>query len=679
MRKQELCMNNDEIWGGIDTASDPAVAAFRQGLDLFRLGRMEQAAARLERATQIRSDFPQAARALGLVLTAIGGIRKEAGHVQEAAACYSRAAQVDPVAASAWNNWGVVLLEQGDPSRAADLFRKAIGLDASFDTARTNLALSLEAQGDFEASAAAVEDLVAVRPGHGQGWRHLGLMRFHRGDLPGATEALWRGLCIDPDMDGIDRIFLVLLEAGIFFGRWRETAPGTWCRRLHDLAPRSPLAELLDSGVRSLTPDAASVAWQRTAQRLEATQSVVVMNPKPDVGPRTRHPSNISVLLNFGRSGTGFLHSLIDEHPHVATMPGIYMKDFFSKGVWEAVADPNPAIMAENFCSLYEVLFDARIAKNVPGNNHPANFPIGVSEGFTRMGEYGTEFLGLDRQRFHKHLADLLAQDTEMDSGRFFTRVHSAFEITLGRNPSPELLFYHIHNPDQFAFINFLRQFPECRILMIVRQPLQSLESWVSKIMDEPGAYPGIINRVVRMLFSVDRTEFRMFPSAGVRLEDLKRDPDKTLARLCAFLGIGMAESLRRSTMQGLRWWGDPGSVRIEGETPFGQLSDDPTARNIGAVFSASDQLVLETLFYPFSRRFGYDTMSGTEFQSNLKRIRPLLERPFDFERNYFRAFPKGLVPLERNLFSGYLRRLLIIRWETLKASGTYPCLLDPL
>ena len=247
-------------------------------------------------------------------------------------------------------------------------------------------------------------------------------------------------------------------------------------------------------------------------------------------------------------------------------MPGIYLKDFFSRGVWDAVANPDPDTMVDNFCSLYQVLFDARIAKNVPGNNHPSNFPIGVSEGFTRMGENGDEALGLDMEQFGCRLREQLSGEGFIDSGRFFMHVHTAFERTLGRHQVPDLLFYHIHNPNHFTFINFLRQFPGCRLLMIVRHPLQSLESWIAKIIDEPGAYPEIVNRVVNMLFAPDRPEFSIFPAAGVRLEDLKRDPDDTLERVCRFLAIDPAPTLKQSTMQGIRWWGDPGSVRLEKE-----------------------------------------------------------------------------------------------------------------
>ena len=41
------------------------------------------------------------------------------------------------------------------------------------------------------------------------------------------------------------------------------------------------------------------------------------------------------------------------------------------------------------------------------------------------------------------------------------------------------LIFYHIHNPDNYAQLNFLRLAPNTNWLMMVREPIQSCESWV--------------------------------------------------------------------------------------------------------------------------------------------------------------------------------------------------------
>ena len=39
-------------------------------------------------------------------------------------------------------------------------------------------------------------------------------------------------------------------------------------------------------------------------------------------------PKNMIALMHFGRSGTGFLHSLIDNHSEVSTLPSYYFNHF---------------------------------------------------------------------------------------------------------------------------------------------------------------------------------------------------------------------------------------------------------------------------------------------------------------------------------------------------------------
>ena len=611
-------------------------------------------------------------------LFALACLYQETGRMAQAGSAYRRTIEIDPAHAPASNNLGSLLLAGGDVTGAAGLFGRAAALDEALAPAHANLALALERLGRVEEGADVLERFLEKRPEAVHLRRHLALMRFQQGDLDGAAGALWQALAQNPVMDGADRILLVLLQAALGQGRCRSSAPEKWVARLRQVAPNTALPELLDHGVASLTPGTAEGSWRALARRMDDLEGTPPSGNRS--GRSAAHgPDRWAVLLNFGRSGTGFLHSLMDGHPGVSTLPGIYFKDFFAQGSWRAIFHPDPRRMAARFCDSYAVLFDARVRKNVPGNNHPAHFAIGVSEGFAAMGEEGRDHLTLDRPRFQQCLEDLITGLDRIEPFGFFHCVHTAFDAVVGRGSDPALHFYHIHNPDPYAFVSFLRRAPGCRILTMVRHPLQSLESWISKSMDEPGAYPEIVNKVVRMIWGVNRPEFSLFPSAGLRLEDLKARPDETLLRLCRFFGIPMDPSLKTPTMQGLRWWGEPGSVRLEKKGAFGQQPDDPTDRKVGSVLSDADQLVLRTLFYPFSLRFGYVAADQGSFLRDLGRIRPLLDRPFDFERRYAAAFPRTLPDLEKNLHCAYLRRLLVLRWESLMHCGDSSGLLDPL
>ena len=79
-------------------------------------------------------------------------------------------------------------------------------------------------------------------------------------------------------------------------------------------------------------------------------------------------------------------------------------------------------------------------------------------------------------------------------------------------------------------------------------------------------------------------------------------------------------------TAQGKRWWGDDSATNIEA---FGKINKS----KIGKVFTEKDRYILQTLFYPFSERFGYVKKDIKKFKSDLKIIYPLMQEMFDFEK----------------------------------------------
>ena len=206
---------------------------------------------------------------------------------------------------------------------------------------------------------------------------------------------------------------------------------------------------------------------------------------------------------------------------------------------------------------------------------------------------------------------------------------------------------------------------------------VQSCESWVGQKFLEKD-YFGLTTRIINMLLELDKTIYSRQYSVGVRLEDLKEFPKKTIPALCEWLGIEVSESLYEMTAQGKKWWGDPASPDYEkdGMNAFGKTS---IKRKVGSVFSEKDQFILRTLFYPFSVRFGYIKENLEQFKADLQIIRPLLDEMFDFEKS---LMEKTQLTPDNFMKSGtylYLRSYLIERWNTLNVYHTYPNMIKPL
>ena len=212
---------------------------------------------------------------------------------------------------------------------------------------------------------------------------------------------------------------------------------------------------------------------------------------------------------------------------------------------------------------------------------------------------------------------------------------------------------------------------------MMVREPLQSCESMIRNEFFDNN-YFGVLVRIDTMLFEIDNFVYKKQNSIGVRLEDLKEYPKKTIPALCAWLGIEEKDSLYEMTAQGKKWWGDPSSPDFakDGMNPFGKTS---ISRKVGLVFSNSDQFILRTLFYPFSVRFGYAEENTEQFKHDLQAVRPMLDQMFDFEKT---IVERTQMDKKQFMKSGpylYFRSRLIERWNILNEFHTYPNMLWPL
>jgi hypothetical protein len=293
------------------------------------------------------------------------------------------------------------------------------------------------------------------------------------------------------------------------------------------------------------------------------------------------------------------------------------------------------------------------------------------------VGNQRDEVLRVNKELFHAELQRLMSFYDQLDASIFFKLIHRAYDKAINDIHQKSLIFYHIHNPDTYAQLNFVRSAPKANWVMMVREPVQSCESWSKKPFQQ-NEYFDLTVRIRSMLFEIDNIIYHKQNSVGVRLEDLKERPRQTIPALCNWMGIEETESLYEMTAQGKKWWGDPASPDFarDGMNAFGKTSIN---RKLGSVFSTNDQFILRTLFYPFSVRFGYVEENKEKFEIDLQTIRPMLDGMFDFERA---IAEQTEVDPERFMKSGsylYLRSGLIERWDILNEFQTYPNMIEPL
>ena len=649
---------------------DHAEAYCNLGIILQKHGKFNEAEISYRRTITLKPDHAGAYSNLGITLTAL---RK----LEEAETNYRKAIELKPRYAEAYNNLGITLKELRKLEDAETNYRKAIELKPRYAEAYCNLGITLKELRKLEDAETNYRKAIELKPDYIEAYNNLANLLKDRGDILTALNYYKKVLELDqnyaPTWINIFQPLQIIKSQKLsndsdsfFFDTYKGSE--------YTQVSKSILKHRLNKGDLS-----ANSSLKEVLNIISTTENNFIKNPNflsTELSKPTL-PKKITALFHFGRSGTGLLHSLIDAHPEISTLPSVYFSEFFDYFTWKKIIAGGWEDMANRFTTIYDVLFDASSSTPIPDGYNKFISYMGKKEGLTTVGKDKNETLSVDKKIFIKELKQLMSFYDRLDAITFFKLIHSSYEITL-RNPyEKKHIFYHIHNPEDYAKLNFLSLTPSANLLMMVREPLQNCESWIKKSFYENN-YKKVASRIFTMLFDIDNSIFQDKNSIGVRLEDLKENPKKTMQALCGWLDIIENDSLYEMTAQGKKWWGDPTSkdYEKEGSSPFGKISIN---RKIGSVFSDNDQFILSTLFYPFRVRFNYAKENLEQFKKDLLSIKPMLNEMFDFEK---KIAQQTKISPEKFIKSGsylYLRSGMIERWNTLNKFNTYPNMLTPL
>jgi len=643
------------------------------GAALQGQGKLQEAVTSYNNALQIRPDYVEAHNNRGNAL-------QKLGQLDDALASYNKAIQFRPDDyADAYSNRGIVLKKLGRLQEALASYNKAIQIRSDYAEAYSNRGVVLQDLGQLEEALASCDKAIQIRPDYVEAYISLGMTLYLFGRLDEAAKFYMKAIKIKPDLRSA--------WSGLFFtlkGLQLSTNLENFLVDLYDDASTDISYNInraiIEYELKMFPPDEAATSFTNVTKVLSSELKDTISNPKVNLlsGNELIIPNKMVALLHFGRSGTGLLHSLVDNHPEVSTLPSIYFSAYFDPTIWKKLTAGGWEKIPELFVETFPVLFDANSLYPVPSMNGTSNAGLGIAEGMNKVGENRNESLFVDKDLFCAALYKLMGRFRQLNPMDFFILVHLAYEQVLGNSSCKNTIFYHIHNPDTLAISNFLRHgIHNVKFLMMVREPLQSCESWIRHHIDT-NDYGQVTARIIGMLHAIDQIAFKTQDSVGLRLEDLKNHPTETIDALCNWMAIEEQPSLYHMSAQGKKWWGDPSSPDYgkNAMSPFGSSSIN---RGVGDVFSERDQFVLQTLFYPFSVRFGYIDENPEKFRRDLQNIKPMLNGLFDFEKKM--ANESG-VDSERFMRSGQFlscRAELLDRWKTLDEFNGYPHMLAPL
>jgi tetratricopeptide (TPR) repeat protein len=187
---------------------DLADAHNNLGIALAEMGKIEQAIAHYEQALRIRPDFAEAHYNLGAAL-------EKAGRVLEAISHYEQALRIKPAFFEAHNNLGNGLLQSGKIREAIEQFKQALLINPDCAAAHCSLGSVFLQEGKIEEAIAQNEQALQIRPDLVEAQNSLGAALYQTVRREEAIKQFLQALAIKPDcVDAHNNLGIALAEMG---------------------------------------------------------------------------------------------------------------------------------------------------------------------------------------------------------------------------------------------------------------------------------------------------------------------------------------------------------------------------------------------------------------------------------------------------------------------------------
>ena len=672
-------------------------------ISLYDKGELEQILTKYSNLTKIYRNSPE-------IYIIFGAIHYKLDRLEKAINYFLKGISLDPHNPDSHSDLGLAFLKVGKHESAIKSFKKAIKIDRNFYQAYDNLGQTNYLLKKHDDAISYYKKSLMINPKNDNANLQIGKILFETDSYYEALTYFEKYFDTNPKCpEIITYIVTILYKIGEYHIAFNYIREG-----LNYYPNSEELINLYGVGLHAIGKYKLSKKYFQKILKIEKTNLYALVNLIQLSGydrslnyskllknffKATKKNSSIKsnqkvvCLLGFGRSGSLFLHSLLDGHPQISTLPGYFFKGWFGEKTW-SIFQPNfqeinwRETLVEKICTYFEPQFNAHCKKNVIGKPNGNTEWFAKNLGFTQLGENHSEVLELDQQKFKSKFIDLSQAYDKIDSRICFELIHEAFDkayrIPENSTQKDKTIFYHLHNPNYYEFSNFLCNYPSAKFLYVIRNPIQMLESWIAgyinKINKTTSSFQNkiyfnlIVKRITRVFHYMYDPFNDLFETRGVKLEDIKRNYQDLIPNLKNWIGVDYHTALEKSEFLNSKF--SRPSASMDMISGFDTRSIDI---KIGRFFSNRDIEILETLFWPFMKLYGYTEVSEKDFHQNLKKIKPLISEPLDIEINYFSNFENNNINIKETSSFKLLHQNLLNAWNTLDQNMTYPYLIKKL
>ena len=179
-------------------------------------GRFEEVIPLLNKAIELKPDYPEACNNLGIAL-------QKQGDLTKAINSFNKAIQLKPNYPEAYNNLGIAHQEQGELNKAITSFHKAIKLRPGYAEAHYNLGNTFKDKEDLDSAINCYTTAIKLKPDFADAHNNLGVVLQMNGNLEAAWVSYNNALAAKPEhADANNSISFYLLQTGNYASGWEK-------------------------------------------------------------------------------------------------------------------------------------------------------------------------------------------------------------------------------------------------------------------------------------------------------------------------------------------------------------------------------------------------------------------------------------------------------------------------
>ena len=280
---------------------------------LLNNGDTKGAISKLNKAIEINENNPN-------IFNDIGIAYEKNGQIEESIQSFKKAIEINPQFAFAYFNLGNTLRKLGNNEQAILNYKKAITIDINRSDFYQNLGVTLEEVGILEESIDNLRAAIAINPNNPSLYFNLANSFFSKGKIQESLENYQKSLLIKPEYAEASANIYLPIKIMNLTDKPLENL-------LYDFSKKTLSSYLkIDIEIIKYRLKQGQLSTKNTIKKINKFISSEIIDVKnPDFknykkSEKLDLEKKIIALVSFGRSGTGFLHSLIDNHPEVSTL-----------------------------------------------------------------------------------------------------------------------------------------------------------------------------------------------------------------------------------------------------------------------------------------------------------------------------------------------------------------------